>query len=67
MGNTQTATGSSTLKKHIETASKTGVLQYDNKKLKEVRKCQLKPDVSHCWSFIRLVLGFVFLTYAHYP
>ena len=28
--------GSSALKKHLETATKTGVLQYDNKKLKEV-------------------------------
>jgi len=36
MGNTNTSTGSNTLKKHIETATKTGVLQYDNKKLKEV-------------------------------
>jgi hypothetical protein len=36
MGNTNTSTSSNTLKKHIETATKTGVLQYDNKKLKEV-------------------------------
>jgi hypothetical protein len=36
MGNNSSSTGSSTLKKHIETATKTGVLQYDNKKLKEV-------------------------------
>ncbi len=43
MGNNHSSTGvssnsSSTLKKHIETATKTGVLQYDNKKLKEVRR-----------------------------
>ena len=41
MGNNHSASGGSgggnTLKKHIETATKTGVLQYDNKKLKEVR------------------------------
>jgi hypothetical protein len=37
MGNTHSSTSSSgALKKHIETATKTGVLQYDNKKLKEV-------------------------------
>jgi len=36
MGNNNSSTGSSTLTKHIETATKTGVLQYDNKKLKEV-------------------------------
>lgn len=34
--------GSSTLKRHIETATKTGVLQYDNKKLKEVRRKKKK-------------------------
>lgn len=38
MGNTQTLGGSggNTLKRHVENASKTGVLQFDNKKLKEV-------------------------------
>ena len=36
MGNNQTSGGSNTLKRHIDTATKTGVLQYDNKKLKEV-------------------------------
>ncbi|CAF1081016.1 unnamed protein product [Adineta steineri] len=36
MGNNNSATGNSPLKKHIETATKTGVLQYDNKKLKEI-------------------------------
>lgn len=36
MGNNQTSGGSNTLKRHIETATKTGVLQYDSKKLKEV-------------------------------
>ncbi len=42
MGNQNSSTGSSTLKKHIETATKTGVLQYDNKKLKEVRRIDRK-------------------------
>lgn len=37
MGNNNSAGGSNTLKRHIETATKTGVLQYDNKKLKEVK------------------------------
>lgn len=34
--------GSGALRKHIETASKTGVLQYDNKKLKEVNTRMIK-------------------------
>jgi hypothetical protein len=38
MGNNNSATSGSALKRHIETATKTGVLQYDNKKLKEVRR-----------------------------
>ncbi len=44
MGNNHSASsgsssssGGGALKKHLETATKTGVLQYDNKKLKEVR------------------------------
>jgi hypothetical protein len=42
MGNSHTAASGSTLKKHIETATKTGVLQYDNKKLKEVKLILIK-------------------------
>jgi hypothetical protein len=43
MGNSHSASSGSSssggaLKKHLETATKTGVLQYDNKKLKEVRR-----------------------------
>jgi hypothetical protein len=40
MGNNHTTAAASggALKKHVETATKTGVLQYDNKKLKEVRR-----------------------------
>ena len=38
MGNNNSAVGGNALRKHIETATKTGVLQYDNKKLKEVRR-----------------------------
>jgi hypothetical protein len=45
MGNNQSATGSSALKKHIETATKTGVLQYDNKKLKEVGKLSRTANI----------------------
>lgn len=29
--------GGNALRKHVETATKTGVLQYDNRKLKEVK------------------------------
>jgi len=38
MGNSQTlgTSGGNTLKRHVENASKTGVLQFDNKKLKEI-------------------------------
>lgn len=36
MGNNHSANSGSTLRKHLETAAKTGVLQYDDKKLKEV-------------------------------
>jgi hypothetical protein len=38
MGNNNSANSGSALRRHIETATKTGVLQYDNKKLKEVRR-----------------------------
>ena len=38
MGNNHSGGSGNTLRRHIETATKTGVLQYDNKKLKEVRK-----------------------------
>ncbi|CAF1375216.1 unnamed protein product [Rotaria magnacalcarata] len=45
MGNTHTANSGSTLKKHIETATKTGVLQYDNKKLKEISPGLCLPNL----------------------
>ncbi|CAF0884089.1 unnamed protein product [Rotaria sp. Silwood1] len=45
MGNTHSASGGSTLKKHIETATKTGVLQYDNKKLKEINPGLCLPNL----------------------
>ncbi|CAF2404439.1 unnamed protein product [Rotaria sp. Silwood2] len=45
MGNSHSAGGGSTLKKHIETATKTGVLQYDNKKLKEISPGLCLPNL----------------------
>jgi len=51
MGNQNSSTGSSTLKKHIETATKTGVLQYDNKKLKEVRRLDGKINFIYLFFF----------------
>ncbi|CAF0783025.1 unnamed protein product [Adineta ricciae] len=36
MGNNNSLGGGNALRKHVETATKTGVLQYDNRKLKEV-------------------------------
>lgn len=52
MGNNHSASSGGALKKHIETATKTGVLQYDNKKLKEVRRIDLK-NIFYFWLFIR--------------
>ncbi|UJR21068.1 hypothetical protein I4U23_024168 [Adineta vaga] len=45
MGNNNSVTTNSALKKHIETATKTGVLQYDNKKLKEISPALCLPGL----------------------
>lgn len=65
MGNNQTSGGNNTLKRHIETATKTGVLQYDSKKLKEVRLTS-NEKLFEFISQIRSVLVFVCLVYEHY-
>jgi hypothetical protein len=50
MGNNINGASANTLKKHIETATKTGVLQYDNKKLKEVEHRSIS---NHMCLFVR--------------
>ena len=65
MGNNQPGGSGNTLRRHIETATKTGVLQYDNKKLKEVINTHW---LQSRWSFSRRsILPYVFLVYEHYP
>ena len=66
MGNTQTLGGSggNTLKRHIETATKTGVLQYDNKKLKEVFENSTPIDrLAERFALFRSVQAFAFRTF----
>ena len=66
MGYNNSLGGGNALRKHVETATKTGVLQYDNRKLKEVR-CTGRQNSNfdkHLCS--RSILAFVYPAYVHY-